>query len=200
MPLHLKSLAAVDAEARPGHEHRRIVSSAQSRPRALPRCLDKGWRYFLDTRLAAAQVNGIVPRLREAEPCRVVGLSYLIADDGTEATYAALKLQFSDPASPVAGNHIYTRLPPPFVGGADFLVLRSRFDAAVARMWSIDDHCQVGALASTYDLHLFIQSFQGQMSACADTKALFACGIVRVRVEVSMPYPAPLWRKRLIAW
>jgi hypothetical protein len=75
----------------------------------------------------------------------VVGLSYLIADDGTEATYAALKLQFSDPASPAAGGHIYARLPPPFVGGADFLVPRSRFDAAVARMWSIDDHCQVGA-------------------------------------------------------
>ena len=88
-------------------------------------------------------MNGVVPRLREAEPCSVVGLSYLIADDGTEATYAALKLQISDPASPAAGGHIYVRLPPPFVGGADFLVPRSRFDAAVARAWSIDDHCQV---------------------------------------------------------
>lgn len=83
--------------------------------------------------------------LREAEPCSVVGLSYLIVDDGTEATVASLKLQFDDEASQLKGRHFYVKLPPPFVGGADFVVLKSRFDAAIRRKWTIDDHCQVCA-------------------------------------------------------
>lgn len=102
---------------------------------------------FLKSRRHILQAESGAP-LREAEPCTVVGLSYLIADDGMDATYASLKLRLDDVASPMKGGHFYVRLPPPFVGGADFVVPKSRFDAAIRRKWTIDDHCQVRPPAS----------------------------------------------------
>lgn len=83
-------------------------------------------------------------RMRQAEPARVVGLRYVVSDDAHADTMAVLRLALSDAASPLAGREFDVEMPPPHHGQAEFIVLRSRFDAAVQRDWHVNDKCQVG--------------------------------------------------------
>ena len=82
-------------------------------------------------------------RMREVEPARVLALDYVITNDGTSNTCARLRLQLSDPASPLLGRTFEVDLPPPNCGHAEFVVPQHRFLTSVRRMWKRGDCCQV---------------------------------------------------------
>ncbi|KAL0034434.1 hypothetical protein WJX79_002167 [Trebouxia sp. C0005] len=82
-------------------------------------------------------------RMREVEPVRVIALDYIISDDGTSNTCAKLRLQLSDPGSPLQGRTFDIELPPPNCGHAEFVVPKHRFLASVHRKWQVGDCCQV---------------------------------------------------------
>ena len=82
-------------------------------------------------------------RMREVEPARVIALDYIISDDGTSNTCAKLRLQLSDPGSPLRGRTFDIELPPPNCGHAEFVVPKHRFLASVHRKWTVGDCCQV---------------------------------------------------------
>jgi hypothetical protein len=82
-------------------------------------------------------------RMRTAEPARVVGLRYIISQDAHADTMAVLRLALADAQSPLAGREFEVEMPPPHHGQAEFIVLRSRFEAAIQRSWQIGDKCQV---------------------------------------------------------
>ncbi len=73
----------------------------------------------------------------------MTGIQYRILNDGVHHTVAALQLRLIDPASPVHEREFEVELPPPDSGHAEFVVLRSRFDAALRRGWAAGDSCQV---------------------------------------------------------
>lgn len=83
--------------------------------------------------------------MRQAEPARVVGLRYVISSDAHADTMAVLRLALADDSSPLAGKEFEVEMPPPHHGQAEFIVLRSHFDAAVQREWRSGDKCQVGS-------------------------------------------------------
>ena len=85
--------------------------------------------------------------MREVEPAHVIALDYIISDDGTSNTCAKLRLQLSDPASPLQGRTFDIELPPPNCGHAEFVVPKHRFLASVHRKWKVGDCCQVCALS-----------------------------------------------------
>lgn len=91
--------------------------------------------------------------MRAAEPCRVVDMTYGMAQDGSDATMVQVRLQLSDPESPLCGNLFVVDILPPSAGQVEFLVLRSRFDHAVPVNWSVGDQClvywQVGSTAGS---------------------------------------------------
>lgn len=80
--------------------------------------------------------------MREVEPVRVIALDYIISDDGTSNTCAKLRLQLSDPGSPLQGRTFDIELPPPNCGHAEFVVPKHRFLASVHRKWQVGDCCQ----------------------------------------------------------
>ncbi|KAK9915369.1 hypothetical protein WJX75_008121 [Coccomyxa subellipsoidea] len=82
-------------------------------------------------------------RMRQAEPARVVALRYEVSADAHHDTMAVLRLALADEASPLAGREFEVEMPPPHHGQAEFIVLRSRFDASVQRDWHVGDKCQV---------------------------------------------------------
>lgn len=79
-----------------------------------------------------------------AEPARVMGLQYVISADAHHDTMAVLRLALADAESPLAGREFEVEMPPPHHGQPEFIVLRSRFDAAIQRNWQGEDRCQVG--------------------------------------------------------
>ena len=81
--------------------------------------------------------------MRPAEPARVVDLKYIIGQDADSDTMAVMRLALDDSASPLAGREFEVEMPPPHHGQAEFVVLRSRFEAAVQRGWCSEDKCQV---------------------------------------------------------
>ena len=81
--------------------------------------------------------------MRQAEPARVVALRYEVSADAHHDTMAVLRLALADEASPLAGREFEVEMPPPHHGQAEFIVLRSRFDASVQRDWHVGDKCQV---------------------------------------------------------
>ena len=87
--------------------------------------------------------------MREVEPARVIALDYIISDDGTSNTCAKLRLQLSDPGSPLQGRTFDIELPPPNCGHAEFVVPKHRFLASVHRKWQVGDCCQVCACSGT---------------------------------------------------
>ncbi|KAI8471016.1 MAG: hypothetical protein J3K34DRAFT_520916 [Monoraphidium minutum] len=98
---------------------------------AADKASDRPW---LELAAAAAAAGGA---LRPAEPCSVRAVTYSIKDGHTTAT---LLLQLSDPASAAAGACAAVEAPPP--GTPEYVLLRSRYDAAVARPWAVGDIVQ----------------------------------------------------------
>jgi len=100
--------------------------------------------------------------MREVEPAHVVALDYIISDDGTSNTCAKLRLQLSDPGSPLQGRTFDIELPPPNCGHAEFVVPKHRFLASVHRKWKVGDCCQAcacsdsGPVADRSVLHLVL--------------------------------------------
>ncbi|CAM8993134.1 unnamed protein product [Rhodiola kirilowii] len=79
--------------------------------------------------------------IRAVEYCRVVELDYATFP-GSGESCCKLTLEFVDPASGVCGKSFKLTLPED-TGLPDFLVERTRFDAAVQRKWTQRDKCKV---------------------------------------------------------
>ena len=94
-----------------------------------------------DTRLPPWQSLSRGRCLRPAEPCVVDKVEYHIASDGTESTFARLKLRLSDLDSPLYGRVFSVDIPSPSMGHAEFVVLRDRFEASMRHVWSLGDSC-----------------------------------------------------------
>lgn len=102
----------------------------------------------------AVQAGSRGDKMRMAEPARVVGLQYVISADPHHDTMAVLRLALADAESPLAGREFEVEMPPPHHGQPEFIVLRSRFEAAIQRNWQSEDRCQVNcAAAATYCLY-----------------------------------------------
>ena len=54
-----------------------------------------------------------------------------------------LRLVLADESSPLCGQEFSADLPPPQTGYGDFIILRSRWDAAMQQHWRVGDECQV---------------------------------------------------------
>ncbi|XP_054786202.1 uncharacterized protein LOC129292639 [Prosopis cineraria] len=80
-------------------------------------------------------------QVRAVEYCRVQSLEYSTVP-GSGDSCCKMTLQFVDPASSVAGKSFKLSLPE-VTGFPDFLVERTRFDAAMARNWTHRDKCRV---------------------------------------------------------
>lgn len=81
--------------------------------------------------------------MRPAEPARLVSLKYVVGQDASADTMAIMRLVLDDEASPLAGREFEVEMPPPHHGQAEFVMLRSRFEAAMARGWQSEDACKV---------------------------------------------------------
>ena len=81
--------------------------------------------------------------MRPAEPARVASLKYAIGQDADADTMAIMRLVLDDGASPLAGREFEVEMPPPHHGQAEFVMLRARFEAAMARAWHSEDACKV---------------------------------------------------------
>uniref|UniRef100_A0A5B6ZS60 Putative bromodomain and WD repeat-containing protein 3 isoform X1 n=1 Tax=Davidia involucrata TaxID=16924 RepID=A0A5B6ZS60_DAVIN len=79
--------------------------------------------------------------IRAVEFCRVEGLEYSTRS-GSGESCCKMTLQFVDPSSSVAGKS-FTLILPEVTGFPDFLVERTRYDAAIQRNWTYRDKCQV---------------------------------------------------------
>ena len=90
--------------------------------------------------------------MRTVEYARVLGLRYVISDDGQANTLAVLCLVLTDETSPLADHEFEVELPPPYCGHAEFVVLRGRFDSSLRRPWAVQDACKVRAKSAM--LHL----------------------------------------------
>ena len=91
----------------------------------------------------ASQAETRGQRMRPAEPARVMSLKYIIGQDADADTMAIMRLVLDDEASPLAGREFEVEMPPPHHGQAEFVMLRSRFEAAMARGWHSEDACKV---------------------------------------------------------
>ncbi|KAL8100403.1 uncharacterized protein LOC141684645 [Apium graveolens] len=79
--------------------------------------------------------------IRAVEFCKVEDLEYS-ALSGSGESCCKMTLQFVDPTSSVLGKSFKLTLPE-VTGFPDFLVERSRYDAAIERNWTCRDKCQV---------------------------------------------------------
>lgn len=80
-------------------------------------------------------------QIRAVEYCRVQSLEYSTVP-GSGDSCCKLTLQFVDPDSSVLGKSFKLALPE-VTGFPDFLVERTRFDAAMQRNWTHRDKCRV---------------------------------------------------------
>lgn len=79
--------------------------------------------------------------IRDVEFCKVKDLVYS-THPGSGESCCKMTLQFVDPTSNVVGKSFKLTLPE-ITGLPDFLVERSRYDAAMKKNWSNRDKCQV---------------------------------------------------------
>ncbi|PON61920.1 Guanine nucleotide-binding protein, beta subunit [Parasponia andersonii] len=79
--------------------------------------------------------------LRDVEFCKVQDLEYS-SFAGSGESCCKMTLQFVDPSSDVYGRSFKMTLPE-MTGFPDFLVERTRYDAAIQRNWTHRDKCQV---------------------------------------------------------
>ncbi|KAL2464188.1 WD40/YVTN repeat-like-containing domain [Forsythia ovata] len=79
--------------------------------------------------------------IKDVEFCRVEDLEYSTRP-GSGESCCKMTLKFVDPSSDVVGKSFKLTLPE-VTGFPDFLVERSRYDAAVQRNWTSRDKCQV---------------------------------------------------------
>ena len=68
-------------------------------------------------------------------------MHYSLAQDGTDATIVQVSLELSDPTALDVGLSFSVDILPPSSGQPEFVILRSRFEAAVVEKWSIGDAC-----------------------------------------------------------
>lgn len=102
--------------------------------------------------------------MRPAEPARVVSLRYAVGQDADADTLAVMRLVLDDSASPLAGREFEVEMPPPHHGQAEFVMLRSRFEAAMARGWQSEDACKVGHAALCFSCSITLQHLRGYLS------------------------------------
>lgn len=81
--------------------------------------------------------------LRSAEPCRVVSLHYTIALDSAADTFATVRLQLTDAASPLCGKEFDVEIPPSHLGQAEFVIAKSRFEVSARRGFAVGERCKV---------------------------------------------------------
>ena len=82
--------------------------------------------------------------MRSIESCRIIAMHYIIIndDDGSsDATAVQVTLQLSDPTSALYGHSFSVDILPPSSGQAEFVILKSRFEAAVAVAWRVGEQC-----------------------------------------------------------
>lgn len=79
--------------------------------------------------------------IRAVEFCKVEGLEYATTS-GSGDSCCKMALKFIDPASSVL-NKAFKLTLPEVTGFPDFLVERTRFDAATHRNWTCRDKCKV---------------------------------------------------------
>ncbi|CAN4091708.1 unnamed protein product [Withania somnifera] len=80
-------------------------------------------------------------KIRAVEFCMVENLEFKTRP-GSGESCATMTLKFVDPASDVVGKSFQLTLPE-VTGFPDFLVERTRYDAAIERNWTSRDKCQV---------------------------------------------------------
>ncbi|CAH9097729.1 unnamed protein product [Cuscuta epithymum] len=83
----------------------------------------------------------ITGNISAVEFCRVEELEYA-SRPGSGESCSKMKLKFIDPKSAVAGKQFQLTLPE-VTGFPDFLVERSKYDAAMERKWTSRDKCRV---------------------------------------------------------
>ncbi|PSC70372.1 WD40 YVTN repeat-like-containing domain,Bromodomain isoform [Micractinium conductrix] len=110
--------------------------------------LREGHQKYLDStndkRPAPWQVLRGGRGMRPAEPCTIVDVHYVIANDGSDHTLAQLTLSLTDAASSLKDTCFTVEVPPPIAGHAEFVVHRSRFEASVVqKCWEVGDQTQV---------------------------------------------------------
>ncbi|KAF3456326.1 hypothetical protein FNV43_RR00976 [Rhamnella rubrinervis] len=79
--------------------------------------------------------------IRAVEFCKVQGLEYS-SESGSGDSCCKMTLEFVDPSSKVYGKSFKLTLPE-VTGFPDFLVERTRYDAAIQRNWTHRDKCKV---------------------------------------------------------
>lgn len=86
--------------------------------------------------------------LRNAEPCKVVGLEYVIGSDKLENTYARVQLMLSDEnlTPDLQGKSFSVDLPPSHLGQADFVIHSQRFQNSLASKFRLGHRCRVMTL------------------------------------------------------
>ncbi|XP_077219232.1 uncharacterized protein LOC143853368 [Tasmannia lanceolata] len=85
--------------------------------------------------------RSIKGNLRAVEFCKVEGLDYSTLP-GSGESCCKLTLEFTDHSSSVFGKNFKLTLPE-LIDFSDFLVERTRYDAAIKRNWTHRDKCQV---------------------------------------------------------
>ena len=111
------------------------------------------------------QDDGAITGLRNAEPCKLVGLEYFIDADSLENTYARVQLMLTDDTLPPAllGETFFVDLPPTHLGQADFVIHSLRFNNSLESNFQLGQRCKVEKLS-------FVRSMSLQMPAefCSD--------------------------------
>ena len=105
--------------------------------------IPQGHAEFLDSRnnKAASKPWNAISGMRNIEPVRVVGLNYIISQDGRDETVANLRLRLADPSAASPGAEFEVELPR--LDDPDFLVPLHRYRAAAEKAWRVDDRCAV---------------------------------------------------------
>ncbi|KAK2990255.1 hypothetical protein RJ640_014707 [Escallonia rubra] len=123
-----------------------MMSSHEEGPRYIPQKGDEvvyGHEEYI-TRgesIEAGPWKTVRGNIGAVELCRVVDLDYSWYP-GSGESCCKMRLQFVGPTSSVAGKS-FTLTLPEVTEFPDFLVERSRYDAAIERKWTVRDKCQV---------------------------------------------------------
>lgn len=102
--------------------------------------LQQGHREYLEASKVKEKGPWKQYDLRSVEFCRITNLDYHIEPGG--GTSSKLELEFIDMESPACGCKFQLTWPE-LTDYPDFLVEKSRFDAAMAKGWVARDHCKV---------------------------------------------------------
>ena len=84
--------------------------------------------------------------IRNAEPCRVIHVEYVINNDALSSTKAIISLILEDNLhpGPVQGRTFCVELPPTHLGQADFIIPELRFCKSAEQDFRVGQRCKVG--------------------------------------------------------